>query len=86
VPVTKRREDTPQSVIGRALTILSAFQPAHPVLTLTEITVRSGLPSTTTFRLLRELVEWGALVRDPDRGYRIGPRLLALADETSHVA
>lgn len=79
MPLMKRRVDTPQSVTGRALSILGAFGPPHPTLTLSEISDRSGLPLTTTFRLLGELVEWGALVRNADRRYRIGPRLVALA-------
>ena len=58
MPLMKRRVDTPQSVTGRALCILGAFGPPHPTLTLSEISDRSGLPLTTTFRLLGELVEW----------------------------
>jgi DNA-binding IclR family transcriptional regulator len=89
VPQMKRWPDTPQSVTARALSILGAFGPDHTVLTLSEISDRTGLPVTTTLRLLGEFVEWGALVRDRDRRYRIGPRLVALAalgDMTSNVA
>lgn len=89
MPLTKRWADTPQSVTGRALSILGVFGPDQPNLTLSEISDRTGLPITTTFRLLGEFVEWGALVRGPDRRYRIGPRLVelaALADAGSNVA
>ncbi len=89
MPLMKRWADTPQSVTGRALSILGVFGPDQPNLTLSEISDRSGLPITTTFRLLGELVEWGALVRDGNRRYRIGPRLVelaALADASSNVA
>ena len=72
----KRRTDTPQSVTGRARSILGVFGPDHPALTLSEISDRTGLPITTTFRPLGEFVECGALVRGADRRYRIGPRLI----------
>jgi len=89
MPLMKRRADTPQSVTGRALSILGVFGKDRPQLTLSEISTQTGLPVTTTFRLLGELVEWGALIRDADRRYRIGPRLVALAalaDNTRNVA
>ncbi|WP_070012408.1 IclR family transcriptional regulator [Streptomyces abyssalis] len=67
------------SVTGRALRVLEAFTPSAPVLTLTEISRRSGLPLTTAHRLVSELADWGALERDPERGYRIGLRLWEIA-------
>jgi len=70
VLLMKRRADTPQSVTGRALSILGVFGPDHPALTLSEMSERTGLPVTTTFRLLGEFVECGGLVRDVDRRYR----------------
>ena len=80
MPAMTRREDTPLSVTGRALTILAAFDADHRALTLSEISDRSGLPPSTTHRLLGEFVDWGALVRGRDRRYRIGPRLIGLAE------
>jgi len=71
VPLMKRRTDTPQSVTGRAQSILGVFGPDHPALTLSEISDRTGLPVTATFRLLGEFVECGGLVRDAGRRYRI---------------
>ena len=41
---------------------------------------RSGLPPSTTHRMLGEFIDWGALVRGRDRRYRIGPRLIRLAE------
>ena len=67
------------SVTGRALRVLEAFSPTAPVLTLTEISRRSGLPLTTAHRLVSDLTGWGALERDPERGYRIGLRLWEIA-------
>lgn len=67
------------SVTGRALRVLEAFTPSAPVLTLSEISRRSGLPLTTAHRLVSELAGWGALERDRERGYRIGLRLWEIA-------
>jgi DNA-binding IclR family transcriptional regulator len=79
MPFMKRKQDTPQSVIGRVLAILNAFGPDQPSLSLSEISRLTGLPATTTFRLLAQLTEWGALTRSADRRYWIGPRLVDLA-------
>ena len=48
-------------------------------LSLSEISRRSGVPLTTTHRIVAELLEWGALERDRDGGYRIGLRLWEVA-------
>jgi DNA-binding IclR family transcriptional regulator len=74
----QRAEDR-RTVAARLMSILGSFTPAHPVLSLAEISRRSGLPPSTTHRLVGELCEWGALERDDDRVYRIGPRLRELA-------
>jgi len=79
MPNMPRRDSTPASVTQRALTVLDAFGADHPRLTLTQLAARSGLPVSTTSRLIRELVGWGALVRDVDQRFRIGPRLMQLA-------
>ena len=89
MPAMTRRTDVPMSVTGRALTILAAFDAEHPALTLSQISVRSGLPLSTTHRMLGEFIDWGALVRGQDRRYRIGPgltRLARLGLAYSHVA
>src|SRR5690349_2554936 len=66
------------SVTGRALSILDTFSAERPVLTLSEISRRSGLPLTTTHRLVAELSRWGAL-EQTDAGYHIGLRLWEVA-------
>jgi DNA-binding IclR family transcriptional regulator len=65
----------PASVGGRLLGILTAFTEDRPLLTLSEISERTGLPLTTAHRLVGELTAGGALERGPDRRYRIGLRL-----------
>lgn len=64
-----------RSLLGRAFAILSAFSPATPSLTLSELSRQSGLPVATVHRLLNELVRLGALERQLDGSYAIGRRL-----------
>src|SRR6478735_11119521 len=75
----KRREATPTSLAQRILAIFEVFQEGNCSLTLSEISQRTGLPLTTSFRLLSTLTEWGALDRGPDRRYAIGARIVDLA-------
>lgn len=63
------------SVAGRVLALLGAFDAGHRALTLTELARRAGLPLTTAYRLVGELVEWGALTRRPSGEYVVGRRL-----------
>jgi DNA-binding IclR family transcriptional regulator len=72
--VTERR-----SVLKRALRILDTFQDVSSALSLSEISRRSGVPLTTTHRIVGELHEWGALERDGEGDYRIGLRLWEVA-------
>ncbi|XVS60973.1 helix-turn-helix domain-containing protein [Actinosynnema sp. CA-299493] len=58
----------PQSVTGRALALLGAFDPTHRRLRITELARRARLPPSTAHRLAAELVAWGALHRDDSLG------------------
>jgi DNA-binding IclR family transcriptional regulator len=62
-------------VIARVLRILDAFTPAHPQLTLSQLSRRASLPLSTTHRMVDELTRWRALERDEHGRYRIGLRL-----------
>jgi DNA-binding IclR family transcriptional regulator len=64
-----------ESVASRVLSVLAAFAPDRPALTLSEIARRAGLPLATAHRLVGELARWGALERDTSGTYRIGLRL-----------
>jgi DNA-binding IclR family transcriptional regulator len=57
------------------MAVLSAFSPVRPVLTLNEMAGLTGLPLSTAYRLLSELVDRKALERADGGGYRIGLRL-----------
>lgn len=64
-----------RSVSSKLLTVLDCFDVDHPLLTLTEISTRTGLPLSTARRLVLELAEWGGLDQLPDGRYRVGMRL-----------
>ncbi len=68
-----------RSVTGRALAVLEAFTPERPLLSLSDLSRSTGLPLTTTHRLVAELAAWGALERDDQGRYRIGLRLWEVA-------
>lgn len=62
-------------VAARVLGVLGAFRATAPELTLTEIAARSGLPLTTTHRIVHELATGGALERAGDGRWRVGLRI-----------
>lgn len=66
-------------VIRRATQLLTAFTPERPTLTLSQLARRTGLPLTTTHRLVGELVECGLIERDPAGTFHIGLRLWEIA-------
>ncbi|MEY4039164.1 MAG: HTH-type transcriptional regulator KipR [Actinomycetota bacterium] len=67
-----------QSVTARALSILAAFENTTGSLSVARIAQRSGLPLSTTYRLISELEEWGGLRRGSDGKYQIGFRIWEL--------
>ncbi|WP_163505788.1 IclR family transcriptional regulator [Fodinicola acaciae] len=78
------RTTEPASVSARLIAILDTFSEASPVRTLSDISRHSGLPLTTTHRLVAELAAGGLLERDPDGRYRIGLRLWEIASLAPH--
>ena len=64
-----------RSVISKVVALLDAFSPRAAELSLNELAQRTGLPVSTTYRLVSELVEWGGLERVDGGGYRIGLRM-----------
>jgi DNA-binding IclR family transcriptional regulator len=67
------------SVSSRLLSVLDAYAEGRAACTLSELSRRTGLPLTTTHRLVGELERWGGLERGADGRYRIGLRLVELA-------
>lgn len=76
---TQRNGDpfAPNSVLGRALTLVSAFQLGDEQLSLAELHRRTGIAKPTILRLLGELAEW-AIVERTEGGFRLGMRLFEL--------
>ncbi|GKQ41872.1 transcriptional regulator [Streptomyces sp. A012304] len=70
---------TARSAPDRLLSVLAAFDHAHPALTLTDISRRAGLSLTTAHRLVGALTQWGALERDESGAYHVGLRLWEVA-------
>lgn len=71
-------DDRPRSVTSKALAVLGTFDPAHTRRSLSEISAATGLPLSTTHRLIAELVAWEGLTRGADGRYEIGRRIWVL--------
>ncbi len=65
-------------VLAKFRQLLDAFCPKQPVLTLSELRSSTGLPASTCFRLVHNLVDEGLLERVGDR-YRVGPAAIRWA-------
>ena len=72
-----------ESVIHRLVRIISAFDAAHTAMPVATLARRTGLPLTTTYRLVDELLEEGLLERDPRGKVRIGVRMWELVSRSS---
>lgn len=66
------------SVVPRVVSLLATCDQSHVAMSLTDISRRSGLPLSTTHRLLAELESWRAVERGDDGDYRVGRRLWQL--------
>jgi DNA-binding IclR family transcriptional regulator len=73
------------SVTDRLVRILESFTPAQSLLSTAEIGRRAGLPSSSAYRLVDELVAAGLLERDVDGGVRVGMRLWELSTRSSYA-
>ncbi|MFF8807846.1 IclR family transcriptional regulator [Streptomyces omiyaensis] len=70
---------TRSTAAGKVLEVLAAFDREHPAQTLSEIAQRTGLPVSTTHRVVGELAAWGALERREDGAWHVGLRLWEIA-------
>lgn len=66
------------SVTSRALKVLAAFEGTSGVLSVSNISKASGLPLSTTYRLVHELEAWGGLRKNHFGDYQIGMRIWEL--------
>ncbi|AIY20222.2 IclR family transcriptional regulator [Pimelobacter simplex] len=63
---------TPLGVVGRVTRILNAFSESPDRLMLEDVMALTGLPRSTAFRILGQLIDEGWVEHDT-RGYRLGP-------------
>ncbi|MFC7401865.1 IclR family transcriptional regulator [Citricoccus sp. GCM10030269] len=70
--ISTARSGPRRSVLGRLHRLLSAFDHDHDHLTLSELSRRTGLPLTTTHRMVSELLDLGMLDRDDEDRLCIG--------------
>ena len=77
--VRGRRPPQGDPVVDRAFALLSAFDAGHRMLTLGELSRRSGIPASSALRLATRLMAWGALERDANGRFTIGLRLWEVA-------
>lgn len=78
--MTKQPEVT---VTGRLLSVLGAFEASSRPLTISQISDKTGLPTSTAYRMVGVLEEWGALARNLDGTYQVGVRIWELAQHAS---
>ncbi|MFD1812476.1 IclR family transcriptional regulator [Rhodococcus gannanensis] len=76
---------TRTGVARRLFSVLEAFEGTTEPLRLHEIAARCTLSPATTLRMVRELVDWGALDRLVDGRYRVGMRMWSLGSHAPCV-
>jgi DNA-binding IclR family transcriptional regulator len=76
-----RAQESPESAVARALSLLTAFSFNDPVLGVSELGRRVNLPKSTVHRLLRILVQEGFVERTPDERYRLSLKLYEIGQE-----
>ena len=69
--MTNRKDIVGRSVVSKAAVILLCFRDGMSH-SLTEVVDVTGLPRSTAYRLICELVTWRLLERADDCGYRLG--------------
>lgn len=73
-----------QSLLGKAFDILGVFDQSRRSMTLSELARGSGLPKSTTHRLLGMLQDVGAVERVDDR-YQVGLRMFSMGACTTGI-
>lgn len=71
------RHHPEHTVLGRSASIMAAFNSGPPVLSLSDLNRRTGLPKSTLHRLVDQLCQVGWLERNHG-GYRVGMRMFEL--------
>lgn len=84
-PVQISPAPTAPSVLKKAFDVLGSFSPDRSVLSFAQISRRSGLPKSTTHRVLAMLLEMEA-IEQHDGGYRVGLRMFSVGSCSAEVA
>ncbi|MGW1786073.1 IclR family transcriptional regulator [Streptomyces sp. NPDC002143] len=66
-------------MIDRAFALLTAFTETRRAMTLAELSRVTDMPTSTTLRLAKRLLHWGALERGDDGRFVVGLRLWEVA-------
>ncbi|MBT2594901.1 IclR family transcriptional regulator [Arthrobacter sp. ISL-72] len=74
-----------ESIIGRFVKIVSAFDDRHKSMSVAELGRRTGLPVTTTYRLVNDLLGERLLEREPGGDIHIGTRMWELVSRGSKM-
>jgi DNA-binding IclR family transcriptional regulator len=75
VPSPDTAGDGSRTAVAKVLALLLAFEGDRASLCLTELARQTGLPLSTTHRLVGELLDAGLLRREAAGGYRVSRRL-----------
>jgi IclR family transcriptional regulator, acetate operon repressor len=78
-PTHQDEDSSSPSSLSRGLALLDLFSEHDIELSISEMARRSGIPKSTTHRLVGDLLRWGAVERGP-RGIRLGVRLFELGN------
>lgn len=77
--------ETESGVLQKAFDVLATFSPARDALSLSDIARRSGLPKTTTHRVLQQMLAVGVVNREGNR-YHVGQRMFVLSSPSREAA
>lgn len=66
------------SVSGRILSVLAAFEGSARPLSISQIAERTGIPLSSTYRIVADLESWGALAKNADGTFQVGVRIWEL--------
>lgn len=74
-----------EPILERAIRILDCFDHRHPSLTVAQISELSGIPRTTSYRIVSQLESLGLLIRDEHGAYLPGLRLWEIGNRGSCI-
>lgn len=64
--------------VAKAFTVLTAFQPSTPIMSVSEVAAAANLDRGTAYRLLNTLLDLGYLISVPSKRFRLSLKCLEL--------